>query len=407
MNKFDPNEIRIEIHDLKSCTLALGGSARVVDHEKSSGRKEVYKRIPVPSVVARKFKGDHKRTKYIKPIVTAFIYYGDTVIALERHPLGALGERVSHGLRGDKKEWTPMSAINIREIVKPVAEDDSLEWYFDGRYMFAFDDVDMRNISNAGRSLTSDGRFRAVECTAISLHALADRNKLDPTTRTCLAYVSKDGRFAMSPPIWKDVSSVGKAKVYRSGYEDNQGNVVEKDLEFDRVDDFCAVNLSFALRAAADLSEHFGFEAIEPLNIPQLMIKLNTVNLPKVPQEVKATIDCGMRFTHALAWLLGYARRAETMEQYSVIRGLLQHLTSKGIYFRSAFSGENIFHDGHDVNTIPLLSKQEAIVNAHDMTVGQVMERIRERAASRANRRGNVIGGTLAAADDENPRDFS
>lgn len=392
MIKFDLDQIRVEIHDLKSCTLALGGSARVIDHERSTKGNEVYKRIPIPQIVARQFKEIHKRTKYIKPIVTAFIYYGDTVISMERHPLGALGERFSEGLRGDKKEWTPMSAVNIREIIIPAIDTENLDWYFDGRYMFTFDPADLANIKQAGKSLTADGRFRAIECNTISLHSLFDRAKLTILDRTCLAYVAKDGRYAISPPIWKDVKSVGRAKIHRSGYENRGDNIVEKELEFDRVDQFCAVNLTFALRAASDLSNHFGFQAVEPLNIPELMVRLNTVNLPKVPQEVKATIDCGMKFTHALAWLLGYARQAETMEQYSVIRSLLQHLTSKGIFFRSAFSGKNIYHEGHDSTTIPLLSKEEAIVNAHGMTVAQVMERIRERAAARSTRMGNVIG---------------
>ena len=104
MIKFDANKLRIETHELKQCTTALGGSIRVVDEERSTEDNEVYKRIPVPLAVVRQFKNEHKRSKYLKPVVTAVTFYEDRVISLERHPNGCNGQKMERvqNLRGEE-----------------------------------------------------------------------------------------------------------------------------------------------------------------------------------------------------------------------------------------------------------------------------------------------------------------
>lgn len=403
MIKFEASKVRVDIVELKSCTTALGGSVSIVDTEASTPEREVYKRIPVPLAVARQFKVRYKTSKYIQPVLTAVVYYGDSVFALERHPMGCMGTRFTESLDGTHKEWVPESKRVLDEHIFPLLRGPrAKDWFFDGRYMFSLPYSPEESVSR-GKYLTKDGKFKIIEVEAIGLHQLGgEKWELEPAPRTCLAYKAASGKFAISPPIWKDVSGVGQAKISKTGYE-KEDQETTKQLDFDKVNDVCAVNLSFALKAAADLSEHFGFDAIEPLNLPELMVRLNTVNLPKVPKEVKATFDSGIAFTHALAWLLGYAGRAETMEAYATVRALLKYLTTKGLFFRSAFAASNVYKKGVNIEDIPLRNKDEAILAAQKLTLDDQLAILRNRSTRRGrtptSTEGNVVGGVLLNDD--------
>ena len=392
MIKFDINKLRIETYWVKSLTTALGGAIQVLDEELSEGNDEVFNRIPVPMAVVRQFKVRHKTMKYMRPCLIAVCYYENRAIALERHPAGCMGLR-EEKYEGVLKKWIPAMQHNITTVVRPALEASKQDWYFDGSYIFGFHGVSTDEAVRKGEFLSKDGKFRCVDVDAIGLTKLDDKGKLDVTDRTCLAYVASNGKYAISPPIWKNARQVGEAKV-KGTHKNKDGGTKSRDLNFDKVDEFCAVNLSFALKAAAQLSKEFGFEAVEPLNLPQLMIKLNTVNLPKVPSEVKDTFDSGMKFTHALAWMLGFARRCECIDTYATIRSLMKYLTSNGLFFRQAFDPENIFKKGHSLDTVPLKSKKEAIDGFETMSLQDRLEIIRiQRNKLRDKRGGNVVPG--------------
>ena len=352
--------------------------------------------------VIRAFQVRNKIMKYIRPVLVAVAFYENRAIAVERHPAGCMGEREMVSKRtGQIIKWTPVSQRNIEEKLRPFVEKHG-DWYFDGRYMFGFG----KNVhgkyftpDEAVRSadfLTKDGRFRCVDVDAIGLHQISDNEKFEKLThdRTSLAYVAKNGVFSISPPIWKNARQVGEAKIKGTRSERQQHKDASREMNFDRVDQFCAVNLSFALRAAKELSKEFGFEAIEPLNLPHLMVRLNTVNLPKVASEVKDTFDSGLKFTHALAWMLGFARRCEDLDTYARIRGVIKHLTSNGLYFRQVFDPKNIFKDGHDLDTIPLKTKEEALEGFESMSLEDRLEVIRNHRTQNQRRGGNILAGT-------------
>lgn len=406
MIEFDINKLRVETYKVKALTTALGGSISVLDEEESTSDKEIYHRIKVPMSVVRAFQVRHKMMKYIRPCLIAVAFYEDRAIALERHPAGCMGERWERqidkttGLR-DKVEivtsqWIPTLEYNINKVIRPLVEANT-KWFFDGRYIFSFDKGTPAEAVKKGKFLSKDGKFRCLDVNAVGLHKLEDKVKLDIAARTCLAYVAKNGQYAVSPPIWKNASAVGRAKIKGVQEVRSEG---ERDFSFDKVDGQCAVNISFALKAAKELSNEFGFEAIEPLNLPGLMVRLNTVNLPKVPSEVKDTFDSGMQFTHALAWLLGFARRCHNLDTYASIRSLLKYLTSNGLFLKSAFDPTNIFKAGHDLETIPQLSKKEAF--EAKVSLEEQLRIIADQRASRVDTTapGNVVGGVLHNDED-------
>jgi hypothetical protein len=411
MIEFDVNKLRVETFKVKALTTALGGSITILDEEETDRTgKEVFHRMKVPMSVVRAFQVRHKTMKYIRPCLVAVALYEDRAIALERHPAGCMGERLVERLETDgngwakvekvMKKWIPSIEFNIDNTLRPLmnaSRERNEKWFFDGRYIFTFDGMTVDQAIAKGTPLSEDKRFRCVDVDAIGLHKLEEKSKLDPIDRTCLAYVAKNGQYAVSPPIWKNARQVGEAKIKGIGKK-GEG---ERDFNFDTVDGHCAVNISFALKAANQLSREFGFEAIEPLNLPALMVRLNTVNLPKIPSEVKDTFDSGMKFTHALAWLLGFARRCNDLETYASIRSLLKYLTSSGLFLKSAFDPQNIFKKGHDLESIPLLSKNEALENIETMSLEERLNMIRDRRNVSASRVGNVVGGALHVDEDD------
>jgi len=391
MIKFDISKLRIETVYLKTCTTALGGSVRIMDeHQTAVTGKEVYKKIEVPMAIVRAFQKQHKTSQYFKPVVTAFVYYGDHVVSMERHPLGTLGEKVGEGLFEEERVWLSDSERNINRFIKPLTE--NTEWYIDGKYLYHFDRP-IDQCVKEGEHLSSDGKFRAVPVSTVQLSSLDDRSKMEPTARTCLAFAATNGKFAVTPPIWKNLGNVGTKSL-----NDEDANET-KTFQFDAIDQQLSVNLAFVLRAGKEVGTLFGHEAIEPLQLPELMIKLQTVNLPNVASAVKQTYNAGIRFTHAMAWLMGLTARADTMDGYMALRGLLKYLTTKGIFRAQMFSANHVFKRGNDLETIPYIGIEEAKKNASTLSVDELIKQIRSDAAVRRTNAGETTIGSLYGAN--------
>lgn len=391
MIKFEVDKLTVEIVSLKSCTTALNGSIRIIDEEATKvDGKEIYKKINVPMAIIRAFQIRHKTSNYLKPVVTAIVLYNGHPVALERHPLGTIGARFSEGLMGER-EWTPDCLNNIIRFIEPLCM-NSDEWYFDGKYIYHYPHS-IDDCVKGGEYLTKNGMFRAVEVSTIQLSNLDDRTKLEPVERTCLAFVSSTGQYAITPPIWKNLSGVGSSALGRTDAED-----AELKYQFDAVDEHLSVNLAFALKAGKQIGELFGHEEIDPLKLPELMIQLQTVNLPNISKSVKQTYDIGMKFSHAMAWLIGMSNRIDTLDSYMVIRSLLKYLTTKGIFRKNMFNANSVFKTGHDLESIQKMSKDDALESASNLSVDEILKRIRVNAATRRNgAQETVVGGLYGA----------
>jgi len=363
MIKFDLNKLSVEIVQLKTITTALGGSINVIDENKSTPSKEVLRRIKVPMATARAFIILHKKiTRYLKPVYVALAWYDGMVISMERHPLAGLGTLIMDSVTGPK-QWEPAIQTNIDGVIKPMLS--AREWYFDGRFMFSFENSCIDTMIKNGTFLTSDGAFRKVIAQTVDLQSLFDKKNLSVEDRGCLSFVTSYGDSSLSPPIWKNLDKVGSAQMAMAGGIDDD----ERDMSttitsyeehpFDAIDNQMAVNINFALKSGNEIGRLFGYDYVEPLQLAKLMIELHTVNLPSVAKSVKATYDCGMKFSHALAWLLGLSRFANTLETYVVMRSLLTYLTRKGIFKRELFQSDKVFREDQSVANIRLLSLDE------------------------------------------------
>ena len=361
MIPFDISLMRVEHAHLKYVTKALGGSINILDTTDTSD-KDSFVKISVPMHVADAFIKDYGMTRYLKPVLTAVTYYDDQIVAMERHPLGNLGKEVTQGLFGERR-WESESEKNINGRL--LRNTGSGRWYIDGTVVYRF-----QNGKNT--NLTADGKFQSVTVDAIKLVELADRENLQPADRMCIAFQSMSGKIVVSPPIWRNMESIGSKKI---GSEDETDDLVSiSENQFDVVDKYLAVNLGFALKAAKDLSDEFGYHVIEPLRLDELMIQLKTVNLPKVDKSVKKTFDIGMKFTHAVAWIIGMTDDVNTLESFRAIRSLLRYLTTRGIVQKTALAKNAIYQDEKSLKDVPLktINGIREEIEANRMLVGRM-----------------------------------
>lgn len=411
MIKFDHTKLSVDIVYLKTVTTSLGGAITFVDEKRSTAAKEVYGRLVVPMSVARSFiQRTKKVTRYLKPVLTAVVKYGNTVVALERHPLASMGKLEEEGLDGKLRRWLPLSQRNIQDVIVPAVEAVDRQWYFDGRYMYSFVATNTGEAIRTGQHMTSDGRFRKVLATTIDLSNLSLMPEtLAPAQRSCLAFVTTKGVGAISPPIWKNLSDVGATRLKAAAKaadqddgddDDDDGDDIDTPptFTFDTIDATTSVNLNFTLKAGQEIGKTFGYEHVEPLDLPRLMVELHTVNLPNVPMQIKQTYGVGIQFTHALAWLLGMTRRANTLETYIMMRSLMKYLTKKGIFSNNVFEAGRVFKDGKTLADVPVVSLKDLLeADDQQMSLSAILEQARSgaKARKRNEREIHQIGGLL------------
>lgn len=363
MIAFNPKKLVTKYMQMKMVSGALGGMLTVVDEKRSKkAKKEVTTKIKIPYHITRAFAKKYRITKYIKPVLTAVTFYEDHVVCVERHPMGNLGKLKTEGLFGEV-EWQSDSRTNIDKLLTPLTTGQN--WYIDGSYVYH---IPGTNLDKA-KPLSADKKFREVQVEAIKLSTLADSPIVEQ--RVCLAFYTDDNQMALTPPIWKTLANIGQRQLTAKGDNRNEDEVENDstvayistqsiDTQFDRVDDMMCVNLGFALKAGKVLSDVFGYDSIEPLGLDDMMIQLKTVNLPNIANEVKQTFDTGLRFTIAIAWLIGMTKRVDTLDSYIALRTLLKHLTSKGVYKKGAFDPESIFKTGQDMTSVKKLTLTQA-----------------------------------------------
>lgn len=339
MIKFDPSRVTFDFVQLKTVSIALGGSLTYIDDHNQSHR------LAVPFAIARSFSQRYKVTKYLKPVVTCVVKYDGEVIALERHPLASLGKLVDDGVFGEL-QWTPECVARFAAVKKAVA--DGRQWQFDGRYAYKLTSDDPQAAIRDGHALNAGGTFIKLQADAIDLYGLTATTEMS-SQRACIAFVADHRNFAISPPIWKDLN----VAVVDDDDDDDSSDSTAAKSDFNTIDANYCVNLNFALRAAKEVGGLSGYEAIEPLNIPELMTELCTVNLPNVPKQIKATYEIGMLPSHAVAWVLGKSREVNSLQSLIVVRSLLKYLMTKGMFKRESLSAKTVFVDGAGVNDIP------------------------------------------------------
>lgn len=354
MIPFDINKLQVKHVKIKSVSSAIGGMCSILDETRSTPEKEVFTKVRIPVTVARTFVATYKIKAYIKPVLGCMVTYDGKVIALERHPAGNLGKEETQGLFGMVK-WQSQCEQHVQQTLTPLVTDE--QWYTDGTYAYKFPDGAIESADK----LSECGSFRQVNAATMRLASLA-LPSFDINERVALGYFIDDDTYTISSPIWKTLNRIGSKQMERATEDESVTHLVVDLHQFDKINETLCVNLAFALKAGRELTDTFGYDAIQPLNLPELMLRLRTVNLPNVAGSVKNTYDIGLPFSHGVAWLLGLLRQVDTLESYMVVRSLLKYLTTRGVYRKGAFDATSILQSGVTFDNVPLKTLEQAAI---------------------------------------------
>ena len=88
------------------------------------------------------------------------------------------------------------------------------------------------------------------------------------------------------------------------------------------------------------------------------MVNLKTVNLPKIDQSIKNTHEIGLKFTHAMAWLIGLGAREMTLQSSTALRSMLRYITTRGIVHKHALAKDSVFRKDMDMSSVELMTPE-------------------------------------------------
>jgi len=339
MFKFNPEKLRTELVWIKSISTALGGSIRVIDEAASTKAGfQVAVRIPVPFAIARQVKKSSKAAGlgWMVPRKCCVVWYDDLIVSIE--------VKTSSTVIGAPQEWAPMSETMIRTQVLPKTSIG--DWYTDGAYLYTipsnlesrFDDL---------QQLTEDGVLRGLTVQCIAFKHLTLPMLMDDThSRSVVVGKKSNGQLMFTPPVWKNIFTVRSL---------DGGQTVKN--RFDIIDNTFTVNLEFALHAGKVLGKLFGTQYLQPLRLADLMVKLVTVNLPRVSRTTRETFGISMSFNQTIGWLMGLSSKCDTMSEYHEVRGLFKMLLTKGLF------DQNTNDKARSIKGIPKVMTTESAVD--------------------------------------------
>lgn len=369
MIKFDPTLLTTEIVFIKQITTAVGGSMIFTRHPEHD--IEQAERCSVPVAVARNFiKASKNMTRFLKPVPVYVVRYADTVVCIERNIRGSLAIDMTQP--NYIEEWNPVSKLAL-ELFMLKQYKTYGEWYTDGRYVYAFKNLDMDTNVHQATFITSNGKMRILSVVAFDLYKayISNLNENHMVhSRECVAYVASDSTYAVSPPIWKNAKLTIMSAI-SSSLSDSNIKEADNDIEQEVLDDFTLmflsseekneqlrakqsenpwmdplltttnVNLSFGLYAAQVLAQHVGHEEVlDVFQMPELMIDLRTVNLFNLKTKTKKTYPLAINLEQAFAWLLGKLLVAQTnLAYYQAVSRAIKYLTRRGLYEKDALTG--------------------------------------------------------------------
>lgn len=348
---FNPTHLTFSKLNVKSITTALSGALRTTiegfDNPKGF-------RMAVPFHLARAFIKREKGGDYLVPKLSEVILYEGVPVALESFPYSAYVNDPYEDVKVIMAKWVSRTRRAIDGKILPyLADTDLLNWYIDGYVVYGL--PDKSHWVEDSVPLNKDGTFRRMRVPVFKISEIADGaiaiNEVSNLLieRDCLVFNAPDNNVYITPPLWTNLGQIGSKKL-----DSTSTDQVDTEL-FDYIDDQLHVNIAFALEVAQKITDIFGYEVAEPLQLPELIIEYRTINLQKLPKEVKQTAPCGISFTHVLAWLFGVFKDPDNLEMMLTFRSILKVLTTRGLQVGDVMSDSQIFKEGMTRDDVGML----------------------------------------------------
>lgn len=204
--------------------------------------------------------------------------------------------------------------------------------YYDGRYLYRLPwamDAELTDEflrENGARPVNADKNLWMMQVSVVALSAVQDwENAVPRDNSSVMIYRSTrdNSVWGHTPPLsLMSLTTTANLMVGDDGMDD-----LDRDLR---------LNLDFALDAARIIGKWCGPAAVDALELPRAMLKLNTVNLSNLHPSERALTPIAMGFSQASIWLMGRSLICETPEQCLDFRSLYTDL-----YMRRTCMSEN------------------------------------------------------------------
>lgn len=307
MFKFDKSKFRVEFCSLLSLSKAtIDPKVTFMD---SNGVKQ---KVSIPVSVARIVRARlHNVSKFASGYPCCFGFVDDKIVAMDV----AVGAAYKMFKLTD--EW--ISCIEAKAACLQAIEGD---WMWDGQYVYRY----VGDVNRLG-----DTNFGAQEVRCYNLFKLGEEAADIIETRSCLAYRNaQTDEWIITAPVTRKSGGFLQITGDTDKFDKQKDSFIDADTEFARMNTMIFPNLRFVNYAAKVLTNRFGYDSIEPLGLPILMIEHQTFNVGGIPTEMQAASPAPFNFMDGLAWMIGMHRQVSNLEDLMAVKSTLKMLLTKG-----------------------------------------------------------------------------
>ena len=306
MFTFNKESLRIEYVTLLSLSKAT------IDPNVSFRDEEgLVHKMPIPVSVARICRSRLKSvSRFPNGYPAALAFVDGRIVAMDV----AVGK--AYKMFKELGEW--ITVIESRVELLNAIEGD---WMWDGQYAYRFDgDVKPMGQTNFGN----------IDTKVFNLYRLGeDKGDLIEHLVALCFRNPKTGEWIKTTPLTRHSGAFLQITGDVDKFNNND-EFVDEDESFLEIDSNVFPNLRFVTYAARALSRQFGYESVEPLGLPILMMEHQTFNIGGLPTEMQAASAAPMSFSCALAWMIGFNQQVESLDDLIAIKASTKMLLTKG-----------------------------------------------------------------------------
>jgi hypothetical protein len=270
-------------------------------------------RVVLPAAVGRQLLlTANKVSTFLVGYPVDLLWVGDNVVCA----IGPDKQDIAAMAADSTYQWTSKMAVNIAYLQQSLRTWAATDQYFDGQYVYRF----------TSDPTSIDGGFGYRTADTFNLHH-AYRTVFVQKIRAGFAYKA-GGDWVVTPPVTA-VGAGGRIQLVGDVEDLSDTNLAVYNT-FGSIDTARFVNLCFVNFVARKLTDTFDYTTTEPLGIPLLMVEHQTFNLGGITRVEQQLHAAPLKFTSALAWLIGLHSRVTTLAEMNTLKQCIKMLLTKG-----------------------------------------------------------------------------
>lgn len=310
MFKFNKSDVSYEFIGLLSISKAtIEPKIKYID---SNG---VERKALIPTAVARRARSNvHGVSAFSKAYPACIVIIDNRIVALETANPNQLKMYL------ETEEWISNIEKNI-ELVR--AYDDTHLW--DGQYIYD-------QVGEVEQFGGDESSFGSVKCKVLDTYKLSDEKVAPNDTFSGLAYLNpQTNDWVITPPVVRQMGQyIALTEDADEAKSVSSGALMDEEDPLARLDRNKFPNLRFVNYAARVVAERFGYDSIEPLGLPLLMIEHRTFNLGGLETGVQMSSKAPFAFSQGLAWCIGLMKNVKCLDDLVAVKSTIKMFMSKG-----------------------------------------------------------------------------